>query len=74
MLAQFESEQKVPVIAVDIDHKDAKVYQQYGKFYPGGGIPHGVILDQNDKVLGTIGGYMPYEGLLQEFKEATKGH
>jgi hypothetical protein len=74
VLAQFESEQKVPVTSVDVDQKGAKVYQEYGKFYPGGGIPYAVILDANDKVIGNVGGYVPYGDLMQIFKEATKGH
>ena len=74
MLAQFESEQKVPVISVDIDHKDSKLFKQYGKYYPGGGIPHAVVLDQSDKVVSEIGGYMPYPDLLQKFKQDTKKH
>ena len=74
MLAQFESEQHVPVISVDIDQKSTKLYEEYGKYYPGGGIPHAVILDSHDKVIGTIGGFVPYPDLLEQFKQDTKGH
>jgi thioredoxin-related protein len=61
------------VIAVDVDQKNSPLYKQYGQYYPGQGIPHAVFLDENGKVLGTVGGYMPYPDLLQEFKQDTKG-
>ena len=73
MLAQFESEQKVQVISVDIDHKDSKVYKQYGKFFPGGGIPHAVLIDDKNNAVTQIHGYKPYPALLEEYKAATSG-
>jgi hypothetical protein len=72
VLSQLGTEKKVTVVYVNIDLKTSDLYKKYGKFYPGGGIPHAVILDSGDRQLGQIEGYLDYPALAQQYEAAIK--